>query len=47
MRRFLMILLLAVLVVAGAGFVWMGLFPPSVQQQQVQTVLPNSQFSKN
>jgi hypothetical protein len=44
MRRLILILLVFVLVLLGAGLVMLGAFPPSPVQQEVRRVLPNDRF---
>lgn len=40
-----MVLLLAVIALAAAGAVWIGLFPPEPHQQAVEHVLPAERFA--
>ncbi len=41
MSRFLLVLVLLLLVLAGGGFLALGLFPPQPAAHVVQIVLPN------
>lgn len=45
MSRFYAFLLLFLLVLAGVGFLALGLFPPTPAPRQVETVLPNNSLS--
>lgn len=44
MRRFLLFLILVLIVLAAAGFVFLGAFPPDPSPRSVERVLPNEQF---
>jgi hypothetical protein len=43
--RFATMLILALLAIAAAGAVWIGLFPPEPRQAQVERVLPAERFA--
>lgn len=44
MRRLVLFLLLALVLLAGIGFVVLGAFPPEPAQRPVERVLPNERF---
>ena len=44
MRRLILLVLLAVLLLTGAGVLLLGAFPPGPRTEQVQRVLPNDRF---
>ena len=44
MRQLFLIVILAVLVLAGAGVVFLGAFPPHAKPQAVDVTLPNDRF---
>lgn len=44
MRRLFLLVLLAVLLLVGAGVLLLGAFPPGPRTEQVQRVLPNDRF---
>lgn len=47
MSRIILIIVLLVLVLCGAGVVFLGAFPPVPHVQPVEKVLPNDQFKTN
>jgi hypothetical protein len=44
MRQLILIIILAILVLLGAGVLLLGAFPPHVTPQPVQHTLPNDSF---
>jgi len=46
MGRFLLILLALILVAAGAGFVYLGAFPPDPPTREVTRSLPADRFQQ-
>ncbi len=44
MSRILLVIVLVVLVLCGAGALFLGAFPPTPHVQPVEKVLPNDQF---
>ena len=44
MRRLILLVLLALVVLAGVGVLLLGVFPPGPRTEQVQRVLPNDRF---
>ncbi len=44
MGRILLIVLAVIVVLAGGGFVYLGMFPPDPQTREVTRTLPNDRF---
>lgn len=44
MSRIVLVIVLVVLVLCGAGALFLGAFPPNPHVQPVEKVLPNDQF---
>jgi hypothetical protein len=47
MRSFLFVLIIVLLVVAGGGFLALGMFPLPLHQHEVHEILPNSVIDKS